>query len=762
MSQSKRLIGAIVWALAVVAALIFTVIWASDNRPKIDLIDLLPQNQVVSSEEKILQGSFSTAYQNSITVAVQIDGTDEESIPMLKTLVSEWDNAHDAFTQTSLQRSQEALIPLLKEVAQNGLAEKDELFLKNAQTDELLQRALQKATSPVGSVFFTFAEDPLGLAENRLAELFNQWKLTADQGLLVAKDEGKTYALFFFSVNLREVMAESVGVEAAVSQLRVELSELLPEKDIVISGLPLFSAAAASSAQTELTVIGLLSTLGIMAITWFWFGNLRALFLILTVSAQALLMAVAVTVAILGEVHLITLVFGTTLIGITVDYSSHFLCARLSREEAPEVTIKRLLPSLTLALISTAVGFALMACTPFPGLSQMALFCVSGIVSAYIAVVLWLPLFHRTAFTFRKPLLRLTTFLNALPSIATVSPLTRRGLIAVACLFLATGLPQLELRASLTDLNNPPKALLEDAQKTAQLLNAPSLSQYFLVKAKTLDDLLQKEETLKKRLTQAQIPGVTFSLTADWMPSESSTKEAMQLKKKACLAVSSPLQSILGAGLNCTVHQETSYTALSEKLAPLGLLPPLDQNESGVTALVLVRGLHSGNIDAVKSLAQPDDGIDWRNYPEQISELLSLYCEKIAWLLAAAMATTVIILTAFFKKEAWRAYLPCFLGIALTLALFGWMGIGLSLFSLLACVLLLGLGLDYGIFLTANPQGNLHTVAAITFAVLTTLLSFGLLAFSSTPALRSFGLCVMIGELIIWCLTPALRRPSEH
>lgn len=760
MSQNKRLIAALLWAIAVLAALIRLVTWMGENRPQIDLTDLLPQNQVVSVEEKVLQSRFSSLHQNSVTLAVEIHDSSQD-VAALKTLIDKWDNEHDTFSQTQLQHSEEQLIPLLKEVAQSGLTQKDRNFLENASPEELLQTALQKATSPVGSVFFSFAEDPLGLAQNRLAELLSQWKLTTDHGLLTIEDEGKTYALFFFTVDRREVMAHSAGVEAAVSQLKAELTQQLPGREMMISGLPLFSAAAASDAQTELTVIGLLSTLGIIAITWFWFGNLRALILILTVSAQALLMAVAVTVTVLGEVHLITLVFGTTLIGITVDYSSHFLCARLSKDEAPEKTIKRLLPSLTLALISTAVGFALMACTPFPGLSQMALFCVSGIIAAYAAVVLWLPLLNRTAFTFRKRLLQLASFLSTLPSIATVSAKTRWWVSLATLLFLATGLPQLELRTTLADLNNAPQALLKDAEKTAKLLNAPSLSQYFVIKAQTLDDLLEKEEALKMALHKANIPGVTFSTTADWIASDSKAKKDGQLKREACLAVAAPLQSMLGAGPDCTAKESMRYEDLARELSPLGILPPLIRDESGVSALILVRGLNSANIDSVKSLALPDEGVYWCNYPEQISELLSLYCEKIAWLLAAAMACTVIILTVFFKKEAWRAYLPCFLGIALTLALFGWMGIGLSLFSLLACVLLLGLGLDYGIFLTANPQGNLHTVAAITFAVLTTLLSFGLLAFSSTPALRSFGLCVMAGELIIWCLTPALRRYSE-
>ena len=72
MSQNKRLIAALLWAIAVLAALIRLVTWMGENRPQIDLIDLLPQNQVVSTEEKVLQSRFSSLHQNSVTLAVEI------------------------------------------------------------------------------------------------------------------------------------------------------------------------------------------------------------------------------------------------------------------------------------------------------------------------------------------------------------------------------------------------------------------------------------------------------------------------------------------------------------------------------------------------------------------------------------------------------------------------------------------------------------------------------------------------------------------
>ena len=110
-----------------------------------------------------------------------------------------------------------------------------------------------------------------------------------------------------------------------------------------------------------------------------------------------------------------------------------------------------------------------------------------------------------------------------------------------------------------------------------------------------------------------------------------------------------------------------------------------------------------------------------------------------------------------FRREAWRAFGPTALALLLTAGVLGIMGESLSLFTVLAGVLLVGLGIDYGIFLTAEG-GDRRTYAAVLFAGLTTMASFGLLALSETPALRSFGLTVAVGETLILILTPWLRR----
>lgn len=760
MSRRERFWASLAWAILIFFALLYVCLWAQNNRPEFDLLDLLPENQVVSAEEKWLQQALSKEHKDTVTLGIALPDEKEETLNSVRAVVDAWSKRAALFEKLEETAVGLPLLDQVRSLAQGQMTVQSQKELSATNPRAIFELVAANAASPMDASVFSFSEDPLGVQNEWIRQRLNQWHVHFKDGVLLTEHENTPYALYFFRLDSEKIMQQGSAVFEAIDELKDSLKQNC-QASLIVSGLPLFSAAAALEAQNELTYLGLLSTLGIIAIAWFWFGNLKALLLILAVSAQAFLLAVAATLLILGKIHLITLVFGTTLIGITVDYSAHYLCTRLGQNNSAEESLKTLLPSLTLALLSTALGFALMATTPFPGLTQIAVFCVTGVASAYAAVVLWLPLLASGSFPFRKRLQKLAAELLSLPAFETLS---KRTLAAIAALFIVlctAGFVKLELKTSLYDLNNPPEDLLRQAATLSQVMNTPSLSQYFLIEASNPEELLQKEERLIERFNQLSDKEVRLISAADWIMSEKRAQEARQAYRSSCLSVSELFNNLLGAPLGC----ELASNPFNERLKiaeSLNALPPLRLTDDKASALVLIAGIHKDNLDRIKALEDPADGVYFKNYPQQISELLARYCERIAWLLAAAALGTVILLTIRFKNQAWRAYCPCLCGIALTMATLGLLGYGLSLFSLLACVLLLGLGLDYGIFLTANPQGNSRTVAAVTFAVLTTLLSFGLLAFSSTPALNSFGLCIMIGEFFIWCLTPAFRKVTHR
>lgn len=74
----------------------------------------------------------------------------------------------------------------------------------------------------------------------------------------------------------------------------------------------------------------------------------------------------------------------------------------------------------------------------------------------------------------------------------------------------------------------------------------------------------------------------------------------------------------------------------------------------------------------------------------------------------------------------------------------------ISLFHLSSLLLVIGIGLDYVLFFHHQHQGQdarSRTIWAILICSTTTIMVFGLLAFSETPVLHSIGLTAALGSL---------------
>jgi len=96
----------------------------------------------------------------------------------------------------------------------------------------------------------------------------------------------------------------------------------------------------------------------------------------------------------------------------------------------------------------------------------------------------------------------------------------------------------------------------------------------------------------------------------------------------------------------------------------------------------------------------------------------------------------------------------------LTITLLSGIGMSISLFHLFAMFLILGLGMDYSIFIYESSTAETASHTAILFSAITSCLSFGLLALSSTPMVQFFGATVLIGSIFNLALAPAVARLS--
>ena len=175
----------------------------------------------------------------------------------------------------------------------------------------------------------------------------------------------------------------------------------------------------------------------------------------------------------------------------------------------------------------------------------------------------------------------------------------------------------------------------------------------------------------------------------------------------------------------------------------------------------MLTGVH--DLAALDSIARDYTDIDFINTAASVSTALTERTRTAAWLLLAAYGTIGLLLLLYYRStQALRILLVPLGSTLLTLSLLALLGIPLTLFHLFALFLVLGLGMDYGIFLRESHGHEDDCLLAILLSVLTSSLSFGLLALSATPMIAAFGLTVLTGVLCNWLLASLLVSGARH
>ena len=91
------------------------------------------------------------------------------------------------------------------------------------------------------------------------------------------------------------------------------------------------------------------------------------------------------------------------------------------------------------------------------------------------------------------------------------------------------------------------------------------------------------------------------------------------------------------------------------------------------------------------------------------------------------------------------------------LSILALLGVHANLIHAMSLIMVMGMGVDYGIFLvdSARDRQSLGaTMLSLLMSCLTTAFVFGTLALSSQPALRAIGVTVGLGILLCYLLAP--------
>jgi predicted exporter len=606
-----------------------------------------------------------------------------------------------------------------------------------------------------------------------------------DSGIWVSRDGAR-------ALLMTQSRADGSDLDAQARTLAVvrdAFAAVAPDLTLRISGAPLFAVDSRAQIQHEtrwLAIAGSMLMGGLLLLAFASLGALVAAALPVATGVVAGIAAVSLT---FGNVHGMTLGFGTTLIGEAVDYAIYYLI-QAHGGSAVQTGWRHWLrsgwPTVRLGLLTSVCGFAALAFSGFPGLAQLGVFSIAGLIAAALTtrhvLTALLPQGARGV-GFRHRLGRWAA------AIVRHAPRARHAMSALALAALALivwrhdRLWQTEL-SSLSPVSR--QALALDAELRAEVLAGDDRT-LIAVRAGSDEAVLRAVEAVGMRLDalaqQGRIAG--YEAVTRWVPSA-----ATQARRRAALPDAPTLQRELerataGGSLSAARLQpfvqdvqraRAAPTITPASLAGTAIAPLLGalwvpSSDGTTTALVPVFPAAGANADATQAAVRDAlagiDGAQPLNIGDELRRLYQHYLgEAQGQALLGALA--VVGLIALWLRSLPRLLAVCKpLAVAVLLVMGGFAALQapLGILHLVGLLLVVAVGSNYALYLDMlHAQGTLDddTLASLLLANLTTVLSFGLIAASAIPALSAIGRVVAPGALLaLWLSAAYVARPPD-
>ena len=558
---------------------------------------------------------------------------------------------------------------------------------------------------------------------------------------------------------------------------------------LLLSSPGKFAVDARATIKREATRLSVLSCVLIILLLLWAYRSVPAVLLGLLPVACGALAGIAAVQLGFGLVHGITLGFGVTLIGESVDYSVYLLVQGRGGNGGS------LWPTIVLGALTSICGFASLLPSTFPGLAQLGLFSIAGLVAAALVTRFVLPMLLppalRMANLTRFGIAIARGFARTTPPAALAKTLAL-GLSLVCLIVLWSARERLWNRdiAALSPV--PESARLLDTELRAQM-GAPDIGSLIVVSAAEEQAVLRASEAIGQQLDALVTDGViaSYDSPAHYLPSE-----RMQRSRQASLPDAATLRqridhvsNTLGlkpgalepferqvatartdAPLTSTTLQGTSFA--------LGLSGLLWQHDGAWHAILPLRaqltGSRAGDVnltrirEALASVPTGElrgDGAQWlvMNIKQETDSLYGSYLNAALRLSAYGVAAIVLLLLVALRDvvRVVRVLSALVLGVLCVAAALALARVQLTILHLVGMLLIVAVGSNYALFFdrrAADQDGAALplTLASLTLANLCTVTGFGVLAFSSVPVLQALGMTVAPGTLLALYFSAAL------
>lgn len=657
----------------------------------------------------------------------------------------------------------------------------DAAFFESSSLRQKLAESLDQLASSGGLLSKDLVRsDPTGEMMRLIDRFTGRSQPRSIAGVWFSQDQSTAMAV----LQTRAAGFDIDAQESAIGAIRAAFADAKQSANIanaklILTGPGVFSVSTRATIKGDAIRFSTIATVLVTVLLLAMFRSPRVLALGLMPLITGALCGIAAVSLAFGQVHGITLGFGATLIGEAVDYAI-YLFMQTEKTKGAAHTLSRIWPTLRLGVLTSIVGFSAMLLSGFPGLSQLGLFSMTGLIAAVLVTRYVLPglmprdfeVAERTTLTrfivrMFRALARLRWIIVAI-SIASIALLWRTDPL---------------WSDQLASLSPVPMADQMTDERLRREVGASDVRHLVVVRGASLDDVLAKCERIETALSAGIAKGALASYDS---PSRYLPSARSQRKRQQSIPERNIMESRLSSAVDGLPFRANAFAPFIDDLEKTRRAPTIDRAALDGTQIALKFDsltLHrrdewfgmmplSGvtDIQAVADATQSlqDANIVLLDTKLESDQLYASYRHEAAWLSAAGAIAIGILLLASMRsiKRLVAICFPLGAAVAVTLGALVLIGHTLSIFHLVGILLVVAVGSNYALFFDAAAVASVENdriALSLALANLTTVLGFGLLGLSSVPVLAAIGATVGIGAFLSLIFAAALARvrPSE-
>ena len=554
-------------------------------------------------------------------------------------------------------------------------------------------------------------------------------------------------------------VTDTANAEKMLEELSSIKEKTVPDDvEMLIISPQSYTVANAQAIKKDLFVVISISSLSMIILFFLFLKNWRAGFILLISFASFAIALVGVS-WIYQTVSAITIGFGSVLLGLSDDLSLHvyFALRRRDREHDASLIVSEVSRPVLFGGLIVICSLALLLLSDLPGQRQLGTFSIIGVISSLVFTLILLPQMMEASSSYK----------GRTKNIILIHGKVSRPLIVI-CIWIFLLLSciwygrQISFNGDLNKLNFRSDELINTEAYLKKTWGDVRNKSMIFSEGDDLQSALEVNDRLFRYLS-LKSDGSSIVSIAPILPSVKTQKANISAWNSFWAENKKEVETLLEKEGNPLGFTDDAFEPFYKSMeASPDMILPDDIKKTGLSALMDSLVISYGGKIRVLTLAP--DTVEIKNLvtgpdcPEGVRFVSQNYfgeiirktvgSDFIRFIFGALLVILVLLIPLFrdFKKVL-LSMVPVATGIIFMFGIMGFFDISFNIFNVISSILIIGLGIDYGIFMVCRCSEDYEhdTDTAVLLSGLTTITGFGALVFAQHPALYSIGLTVLLG-----------------